>query len=365
MRGPCQVPEAEQLSLLIEAIYDSAVDPGRWPAALGAASRFIGGLGGGIYIKDAASRTGELRYQGDGIADRDTARYFDDYVRVDPTTIRHYFLSVGDMASTTDLMPYEEFTQSRVYREWAAPLGLVDHLSAMLDKDQTSISLFGVFRDRRHGMVDDEMRRRMRLVVPHVRRSVMIGGLLERRAVARDALAQTLDALRAAVFLLDATSAIRHANVAGLAMLNGDGPVREVNGRLAGVERELRGPGPDDPAGVFEPVTGRDGKPYLVQVLPLGGPHRLVGDAVSAVFVQPTTLPMPTAPEAIAKAYRLTPTELRTLMAIAEIGGVPQVAEALGISETTVKFHLRGVYAKTGSTRQADLVKLVAGFSGP
>jgi DNA-binding CsgD family transcriptional regulator len=74
---------------------------------------------------------------------------------------------------------------------------------------------------------------------------------------------------------------------------------------------------------------------------------------------------MPTAPEAIAKAYRLTPTELRTLMAIAEIGGVPQVAEALGISETTVKFHLRGVYAKTGSTRQADLVKLVAGFSGP
>ena len=81
--------------------------------------------------------------------------------------------------------------------------------------------------------------------------------------------------------------------------------------------------------------------------------------------MQPTTLPVPAAPEAIAKAYRLTPTELRTLLAVAEIGGIAQVAEALGIAETTVKFHLRGVYAKTGSTRQSDLVKLVAGFSGP
>jgi len=56
---------------------------------------------------------------------------------------------------------------------------------------------------------------------------------------------------------------------------------------------------------------------------------------------------------------------LRVLLAIVEIGGVPEVAEALGVAETTVKTHLGRLYQKTGAGRQADLVKLVAGFSNP
>ena len=67
----------------------------------------------------------------------------------------------------------------------------------------------------------------------------------------------------------------------------------------------------------------------------------------------------------IAKAYKLTPTELRVLLAIVEVGGGPEVAEALGIADGTVKSHLSRLFEKTGARRQADLVKLVAGFSTP
>jgi DNA-binding CsgD family transcriptional regulator len=59
------------------------------------------------------------------------------------------------------------------------------------------------------------------------------------------------------------------------------------------------------------------------------------------------------------------PTELRVLLAIVEVGGVPEVAEALGIGEATVKTHLHRLFAKTETTRQAELVKLVAAFSNP
>jgi len=47
------------------------------------------------------------------------------------------------------------------------------------------------------------------------------------------------------------------------------------------------------------------------------------------------------------------------------VGGAPEVAEALGIAETTVKFHLKHLFEKTGAGRQADLVKLVAGHMSP
>ncbi len=51
------------------------------------------------------------------------------------------------------------------------------------------------------------------------------------------------------------------------------------------------------------------------------------------------------------------------LLSIVEIGGVAEVAEVLGIARTTVKTHLRHVFEKTNTSRQADLVKLVAGYS--
>jgi DNA-binding CsgD family transcriptional regulator len=44
---------------------------------------------------------------------------------------------------------------------------------------------------------------------------------------------------------------------------------------------------------------------------------------------------------------------------------VAETAEALGIAETTTKTHLQRIFSKTGTSRQADLVRLVAGYTGP
>jgi DNA-binding CsgD family transcriptional regulator len=117
------------------------------------------------------------------------------------------------------------------------------------------------------------------------------------------------------------------------------------------------------------PLITRDGARYVAHVLSLmSGERRDAGigpAAVAAIFVRKAELDAPNAPEVIARSYQLTPTELRVLLAIVEIGGVPETAEALGIGEATVKTHLHRLFHKTGAKRQADLVKLVAGFSTP
>jgi DNA-binding NarL/FixJ family response regulator len=56
---------------------------------------------------------------------------------------------------------------------------------------------------------------------------------------------------------------------------------------------------------------------------------------------------------------------LRVLLAIVEVGGAPEVAETPGIPESTVKTHLGRACEKTGAHRQADLVKLFAGYTSP
>jgi DNA-binding CsgD family transcriptional regulator len=85
--------------------------------------------------------------------------------------------------------------------------------------------------------------------------------------------------------------------------------------------------------------------------------------AVATVFVSKAVLDLPSPPEAVAQEFDLTPAELRVLFAVVEVGGVSDVAEVLGISAATVKTHLQRLFEKTDTTRQAELVKLVAGYA--
>jgi DNA-binding CsgD family transcriptional regulator len=69
--------------------------------------------------------------------------------------------------------------------------------------------------------------------------------------------------------------------------------------------------------------------------------------------------------EVIANTFKLTTAEMRVLMMIMQFSGVGEIAPALGLSEATVKTHLQRIFAKTDTNRQADLVKLVAGYMSP
>jgi DNA-binding CsgD family transcriptional regulator len=121
--------------------------------------------------------------------------------------------------------------------------------------------------------------------------------------------------------------------------------------------------------GIALPLAARDGERYVAHVLPLtSGTRRLAGvacAATSAMFVRKAAMECRSAPEVIARTYKLTPTELRVLLAIVEVGGVPEVATALGVAESTIKTHVGRLFGKTGAIRQADLVKLVAEYSTP
>lgn len=83
------------------------------------------------------------------------------------------------------------------------------------------------------------------------------------------------------------------------------------------------------------------------------------------MFVYKAELTHPTLIETVTRHFELTAGEARVLFTLMEAGGIPQVAEALGLTQDIVKTHLRRLYAKTATNRQADLVKCVAEFANP
>jgi DNA-binding CsgD family transcriptional regulator len=372
--------ESELLSVLIGDIYDAALNPSLWSAILPQCAKFVGGRSAALFFKDAVSKTGGAVYYC-GIDPYFKQLYFEKIIKLDPLTIGHFFAGVEEPVAVADIVPYDEFIETRAYREWGQPQGIVDVLNVALDKTPTSAAMFCVFRHWQYGRVDDEMRRRMRLIVPHFRRAVLIGKVIDLKKAEAASLADTLDGISAGMFLVGETGRIVHANVAGHIMLDAADVLQAKGGRLAVNEPQAdqvladtfatasNGDATVGTRGVAVPLVARDGQRYLAHVLPLtSGTRRKAGisyAAVAALFVHKAALDTPSPPEVIAKAYKLTPMELRVLLAIVEVGGVPEVAEALGIAETTVRTHLQRTYQKTGLNRQADLVRLVAEFSNP
>jgi len=116
-------------------------------------------------------------------------------------------------------------------------------------------------------------------------------------------------------------------------------------------------------------LRARDGAGYVARVLPLSSTVRPGSGAgraaAAAVFVQKASLETRSATEVIANTFDLTRSELRVLLAIIELGGVRETADALGIGQSTVKTHLHRLFRKTATSCQVELVKLVAGFANP
>jgi DNA-binding CsgD family transcriptional regulator len=125
-----------------------------------------------------------------------------------------------------------------------------------------------------------------------------------------------------------------------------------------------------NPRGLAIPLVTRNGDRYVAHILPLtSGARRRVAlscRAGAAVFVHKAAVDGVLPLEAVARQFELSAAELRVLVALIEVGGsVPDIAPVLGISEPTVKTHLRRLFEKTDTKRQAELIKLVAGYSNP
>ena len=377
--SPGDLRDERILPRLIGHIYDAALDAALWPDVLAMIGLFVGGQAGGILSKDTISKAGTAHYTF-GVDPHYVQLYSETHSKCDPVSSLPLF-DVEQVVSIPELVAYDEFRRERFFREWMGPQRLVDAANSVLEKSTSSCSFLTILRSEACGIVDDEMQRRMALVVPHVRRAVLIGKAIEFKQTEAAIFADMLDSLRAGLFLIATDGRIVHANSAGHDMLDAGDILRSVRGRLVICDRQAgkslhetfaaseNGDAAIGVKGIALPLMAHDGERYVAHVLPLtSGARRGAAKAytaTAAMFVCRAAMEGPPVPEVIGKIYSLTPTELRVLLAIVEVGGIPEVATAFGVADSTIRTHVGRLFDKTGVGRQADLVRLVAGFSTP
>jgi DNA-binding CsgD family transcriptional regulator len=187
---------------------------------------------------------------------------------------------------------------------------------------------------------------------------------------------RVVDNLAVGVILLDATCRIREMNESARALL------RSADGLELGRDETLRAARPADTRRLAKLVAhaaaggGRqadgalslprpsDLRPLQLLVAPLGRvPARArAGGSRSrwvVVYVSDPERELRLCPESVQRIFDLTPTEACVACELAYGASTNEVAVRTGMGPSTVRWHLKRIYAKTGTRRQTELVRAV------
>jgi DNA-binding CsgD family transcriptional regulator/PAS domain-containing protein len=366
----------EKLLSLVGDIYDASLDDSRWTATLGSIVELAGGQSGGLVRIGAAGEA--VIAHAVGVEPAYVESYIETYEPFDPSrSVLH--ASVGQIQTIRDWIDVDEFRNTMFYNDWTRPQGLEDAANILLDKSAEGISRLSIMKAG--GPVDRRMYQVISHLTPHLQRATLVRQKLQHQNALETTSAHTLDALRTAVLLLDANGHITHSNASAREILDHADVLRSVHGRLVtsdlNADRVLRqalagtavGDRATTSASISLHLMARDGSHYVGHLLPLTAGRRQMFaanfEACAVLFIGKAALDTIVAPDLVRKLFKLTPTELRVFLSIVEIGGVPDVARSMGVAETTIKTHLARIFMKTGTKRQADLVRLIAAFSPP
>ncbi|MCW6509069.1 helix-turn-helix transcriptional regulator [Lichenifustis flavocetrariae] len=372
---------AEHLSELVGTIYDCVLAPAKWTqaiAAIGAAFNFqnsilaINGFDGralvGVVVGVDDYWLSRMLNYGTAVTDGWGGM----------ERIAQYPLEEPIVLSRA--MPSLDLDRNPYFVEWARPQGIIDAVAVGLERNAVAVSNLSLGRHESAGAVSDAEIDSLRVLAPHLRRAVAISQVLELKTIEASTFGATLDTLSSAILIVDVDTRCLHANDAAKAMLDKRDPIALRDGELVlqskagtlALNEAVRNAATtmltSRSRGAGIPTTGENGSPVVLHVMPLHRPELsrpISRHAVAAVFVSPSASPPQMPADALSLLYALTPAETRVFEML--VGGQTQsnISSTLGLAVSTVKTHLLRIFEKTGTKRQADLIKLASSLSAP
>jgi DNA-binding CsgD family transcriptional regulator/PAS domain-containing protein len=372
-------PTEEALLDLVGQIYDAAIEPAKWPLVLEHLAAVIGGTHAAIAVHSFSRPKFSLKVNWNVPVEFEKAMH--EHNATNPFVPAAWHVGVGEPISAFRYVG-EELKHSRWYKQTHEPHEHGDSAMVLLARSVSHFSNASVHRKISQPLFDDDELSVLRALAPHLSRAVMIADLLDTRALQRDMLAAALDRLAVAIILTDATGTIIHANQAANAHLDQGSAVRRTDRQVAasdmGAAVELAaaigdaggGTTIDIPrSGIVVSLKGKSGPDLAAWVLPLDSGLRrelAAGSAARvAVFIRELGDTAPFPAELFVRRYAITPAESRVMQLLVQGMAPAEAAEALGISLPTARTHLARLFDKTGTSRQADLVRLAMSALAP
>jgi DNA-binding CsgD family transcriptional regulator/PAS domain-containing protein len=372
----------DRLLRLIERIYAAPGSAEGWSDLLDDLYTTFHGSGASFIAHDFASHQGSVSVTA-GFAPEDIRKYETDWAELDPwarsPVVRR--LRSGSVAVGEQLVTHAEMKRTIFYNDFGRHYDAVRCIIATIEIEPRRVSVLSVNRAEKTPAFGPEEIAILTALMPHLQRALEIHRRLADSQALADGSATALDLLAHGVLLLDTAGRIMFANRRAEEILRArDGLMvhdKELFGARVSDTTTLRASiaaavatsrGEGIGAGGLALIGRPSGRsPLRVLVSPLAQRHPLMGSAAAAacVFItDPEQSPVPAAVH-LQRAFHLSAAETRVAAGLLDGESIERLSDRLCISRNTARTHLRRLFQKTDTARQADLIRVLLGAHAP
>jgi len=359
-----------QLLRLGASAYEAAMTPELWPAFLKGWTESVSGDSALLQIHDFR-RSHSTILTSFGMNPRLKQSYSAYYSKINLWRNHGYArrkyaagrTNIGEELCSRTLLEASEF-----YNDCLLPMDVVHSMGSVLAMQDGRAPTLTVLRGRRKAGFEEGERKVADFLLPFLARAWSVYQRLDVLAAGE----QVLDSLSYGVIFLAANKSVIYCNrTACRLLLKEDGVClrggilhamdasSEASLRLA-ITRAICAGSPPAATPVRRP-SGRRG--YLVTAAPLRSGLRqfrgMASPAVAVFIFDPVSIQAPQA-ELLMQLYGLTRKEAQLARELAQGKSVEQAARELQIRYETARTHLRRIFSKTQTSRQTELLLLLA-----
>ena len=375
--------EREAFDAILASLYETALDRAHWSSATALIDDALGTHGSSMVFGDGDSEKdirivfawSFVRGQRDRALERE---YFQTYYPRDERAPRLRRLPDSRLVHITDLYTDEELKTSAAYNELLPRARACNSINVRLDGPDGS-RIVWVVNDPvdGNGWSSAQLNLIQRLL-PHIRQCVRAQQALAGVGALGASMATLLDTTGLGIVQLDGRGRIVAANDRARDVIRTGEGLFDAGGFLharsteddaqlqAVLARALPPFGVQGAAGSTMVSRPSPLPPLALQVNPVGRPQMdlRVWPVAALVLVADPARRTRIDPAVAAEALGLTGMESRVAVLLAEGMTVRDVAAAMGRGESTIRSHVKHMFAKHGLSRQADLVRLVLVVGG-
>lgn len=367
---------SHRLLALVDRLYDAVGDLDKWPAFLEGATALFAAHGAQVGHTDLVnSRLSFSVVHGYDWSPAHMQLYESlmsedpriPYFSANPFKPVHCRMSLSD----------EQLHASRVYQEVLSVGGVEYSLGVNLVEDARTLTYFLVMRDRTQPQFTDGDCELMGALIPHLSRALKLQRDLGKIEFGRSAAFDALDSMALGIVIVDADTRVKFCNEAARRIAGADDGMRFAGQRLVVeggqgddictrarrlISTALSGSQP--PGEAFEVARPSGCEAYTVLVSTLWGNQlrfgwSMLNEPLAIVYIRDPHQPDETRTEFLQRLYGLAPSQARLAELLAAGRSLEEAAQQLGITRVSARQYLKIVFQKTGTHRQAELVRKV------
>lgn len=284
-------------------------------------------------------------------------------------------LPLDQLVSLDELISDKALIESDYYKHYLEPVGLFRILGIDIGEPSGLIARLRVSRERNAPNFDNTARETLSLIAPHLRQALAIYARLHQTQSERNIYAGAVDQLSVATFIFDEQGQLIANNAMATALLKRRDGLTLRDSRLHLASREsdralqhaLAGIIAAQLAGETAVVKalrvprqpGQSDMGLVVRPVPLSDWGEGGSGPCAAVFISDPDEGESASQKTLAELYDLTPAEANVAILLTRGLSLAEVASAQNISPNTARAQLKAVFAKTGVSRQAELVRML------